>query len=339
MHNSLILSIIVPVYNVEAYLEKCLVSLVTQDISDSEYEILCINDGSRDKSSEILDKYSSMYNNLNVIHKDNGGVSSARNCGIDQAKGKYIWFIDSDDFIKENSLSKIVSVLRKSDYDRIQIYPYAFNDKDDNFDPNEIELSMTQSQYKNFLWTQILKREIIVDNKVCFDTEISYAEDAIFMIQIAHVLKKSTRLDELIYFYRLRENSLMSQKKICKIESRIKGLIVCDEICKGKQFGDKISAIYFKYQSASIVMTNIANLPKNERKKYVKKLKSLKLFPLKYNAKFTSEINYKNKSVIKKLKLFLSNRAYTRLGYRLLLVYLFILKCYDRIENIILSKE
>ena len=330
----LILSIIVPIYNVEQYLEECLDSLVLQDIPSSEYEIICVNDGSTDKSGEILDTYAQKYNNIVVVHKENGGVSSARNCGIDKAIGKYIWFIDSDDFIMPNSLTDIVSKLRNNNYDRVQIYPYAFSDKEADFELNKISVSMTQPQYKNFLWTQILRKNIITDNNVYFDVKISYAEDAIFMIQIKHLLKNSFRMDRVIYFYRLRENSLMGQNIGKKIESRINGIIVCDEISKGKRFGDSVSAEYFKYLSLSIALTNILELNKRERKKYIDILKNHKLFPLKYSATYSPKRKRNHKSINKRIKAFLSNRVYTRWGYLALLTYSSFIRWLRYIKNI-----
>lgn len=98
----MLISFIVPVYNTEPYLEECLDSLLKHDISHDEYVIICVNDGFTDGSSGILHNYASKYCKLVVIDKENGGVSSARNVGIDIARGEYIWFFDSDDVLKSN---------------------------------------------------------------------------------------------------------------------------------------------------------------------------------------------------------------------------------------------
>lgn len=98
-------SIIVPVYNVEKYLEQCLESILSQSFND--YEMILVDDGSTDSSGLICDKYASNYSSIKVIHKQNGGSSDARNTGIDHHSGKYILFIDSDDFIESNSLENI----------------------------------------------------------------------------------------------------------------------------------------------------------------------------------------------------------------------------------------
>ena len=101
------LSIIIPVYNVGKYIEDCLKSVLDQDISKEEYEIICINDGSTDNSLEILRTYEREYSNVKAIDKENGGVCTARNAGLDVAVGKYIWFIDGDDCIRQNCLGVV----------------------------------------------------------------------------------------------------------------------------------------------------------------------------------------------------------------------------------------
>ena len=94
-----VLSIIIPIYNAEEYLEECLESVINQEVPFDEYEIICIDDGSTDNSNSILEKYNKIIDNLTVFYQNNNGVSSARNKGIKLAKGDYIWFVDADDFI------------------------------------------------------------------------------------------------------------------------------------------------------------------------------------------------------------------------------------------------
>ena len=108
------LSIIIPVYNVEAYIEKCICSLQDQDIPDSDYEIIIINDGSPDNSREVIVKLAKQFKNIVFIDQENKGVSLARNAGIDRAKGKYIVFIDPDDYVMPNSFSGILAAAEVS---------------------------------------------------------------------------------------------------------------------------------------------------------------------------------------------------------------------------------
>lgn len=103
------LSFIVPVYNVEKYILYCLDFLLTQNILLDDYEIIVVNDSSLDNSVNIVEDYQSKYKNIFLINKENGGLSSARNCGIEHSLGQYIWMVDSDDTIQENCLNELLS--------------------------------------------------------------------------------------------------------------------------------------------------------------------------------------------------------------------------------------
>ena len=128
------LSIIIPVYNVEKYIEKCLLSCIKQDISYEDYEIVVVNDGSPDNSITIVERIAKDYSNIRIINQENQGLSGARNTGMKHAKGNYIWFVDSDDYIEENCLGRIVSYLN-GDLDILQLqYRHVFEDGTPSFD-------------------------------------------------------------------------------------------------------------------------------------------------------------------------------------------------------------
>lgn len=122
-------SFIVPVYNVEKYLPECLDSLLEQDIPHEDYEIICVNDGSTDGSLSILRDYEARCSNVRVIDKENGGVSTARNTGLDAARGDYIWFVDSDDLIAPRCLKLLREHTRNSQMERIRFGTYLFDGK------------------------------------------------------------------------------------------------------------------------------------------------------------------------------------------------------------------
>jgi len=126
-----LLSIIVPIFNVEPYLEKCLRSLVSQDILSDDYEIICINDGSTDNSSKVILRFLKEFHNIILIDQENQGVSSARNVGIGKAKGEYILFVDPDDYIMENSLDQILKTAALADA-QVTIPGYTFLDQNGN---------------------------------------------------------------------------------------------------------------------------------------------------------------------------------------------------------------
>ncbi len=123
MSNSkILLSIIIPVYNAEKFIHDCLNSLLNQDISAEEYEIICVNDGSTDNSLAILQDYAKSNPNVVVIDKPNGGVSQTRNKGLAASRGEYVWFIDSDDWIARNCLGLIQQQINKYHPSIIQVH-------------------------------------------------------------------------------------------------------------------------------------------------------------------------------------------------------------------------
>lgn len=115
------LSIIIPMYNVELYIERCLISCLKQDISCEDYEIIVVNDGSPDGSLQIAERIASQNKNIKIISQQNGGLSDARNTGLSVAKGDYVWLVDSDDWIKENCLGKLLKQLYNQNLEALAI--------------------------------------------------------------------------------------------------------------------------------------------------------------------------------------------------------------------------
>ena len=116
----MILSIVIPVSNVEKYIEKCLLSCIHQDVSYNDYEIIVVNDGSLDNSLTIAERITSSLINVRIVSQPNLGLSAARNKGLSLVRGEFVWFIDSDDWIEENSLGRIISML-KNQIDILQL--------------------------------------------------------------------------------------------------------------------------------------------------------------------------------------------------------------------------
>lgn len=208
MTNSKIkVSFIVPVYNVENYLKKCLDSLVHQ--SGANYEIILINDGSTDNSSQICKEYAKKNKQIKYYEKTNGGLSSARNYGIKKAKGEYIWFIDSDDFISENSLEIIKKTL-SHDIVTIEYFNY-YNDYDIDSNNN----NYTENHIARYLINpalaplKIIRRKLIVKNNLYFAVGKNY-EDIGIMYSIINYTDDVYHSNERLYFYRRRPNSISS---------------------------------------------------------------------------------------------------------------------------------
>lgn len=224
-------SLIIPIYNVKTYLERTLQSVISQIIDDME--ILLIDDGSSDGSEEICDCYSEKYKFIKVYHKKNDGVAVARNYGIEKASGKYVMFLDSDDLLAEGAL-KIIDTELENDEDMF-CFGYEKIDKDDNllneyssivetgiYDKN-IFLEKYYNKEKTFpwvCWQNIFKRQIIINNQVCFPKGIKVAEDTEFYITYLSNIEKIKFISTPIIRYRInREGSLMTEMKCDSVEN------------------------------------------------------------------------------------------------------------------------
>lgn len=214
-------SIIVAVYNVEEYLERCLRSLTNQTLK--ECEIILIDDGSSDLSGEICNKYSENYDNITVVHKENGGLSSVRNLGISISKGEYIGFVDSDDYIHEEMFEKLYNAIIKNDCqmaissfyevkeDNI-INKSNFSDAKSIFAKKECIDKFFKEEYPfnySFVWNKLFKRSLFDDNK--FNEKIiSDQEDTEIMIKLFNNIERVVYIDTPLYYYCLRAESLSS---------------------------------------------------------------------------------------------------------------------------------
>ena len=206
-------SVIVPVYNVYDYLDKCLDSLVNQTLKD--IEIIVVNDGSPDNSQEIIDKYSKKYKNIFGYVKENGGLSDARNYGIKKATGEYLAFIDSDDYIDSTMLEKMYN---KGTLDNLDI---VLCNSINVYEDSSMVLIKTNNNYsddmvKNYLVAppmaciRIYKRSLF--DKISFKKNIYY-EDLELTPKMVKYTKKIGFIDEGLYYYYQRSGSIMKQKE------------------------------------------------------------------------------------------------------------------------------
>ena len=202
------LSIIIPAYNVEQYIEKCLLSCLEQDIPQSDYEIIVVNDGSPDGSLAIVERIAATATNITVVSQENGGLSAARNTGLSLAKGDYVWFVDSDDWIERNSLASLTKLMDGADFivigskkiwtDRQELcYPQ-------NADSGKELLRKGIQQPAPFY---IMKREFLKTNDLKFKQGI-YHEDMEFTPRMVYLADKIHTIRDCVYCYWQRENSI-----------------------------------------------------------------------------------------------------------------------------------
>lgn len=228
-------SIIVPVYNAEMFLKRCIESLLNQE-DYVEYEIILVDDGSTDNSGEICEEYAKKFNKITVIHKKNEGVSKARNLGINNAKGDYITFVDSDDFVNKDMLKNFYNTVKISKSDMI-----FFGHNNININTNKVisykakKIINTKLDsflrkdfiyyYKNFLlqgpFNKFYKKEIIDSFSIRFDESLRICEDAMFVIDF---LKKSVSISSIEgcyynYMQNGTENTLIRQFNVNEVEA------------------------------------------------------------------------------------------------------------------------
>ena len=210
------ISVIVPVYNVEAYLERCVESILQQTYAN--FELILINDGSTDSSGLICDHLASQYENIKVYHIENAGVSNARNMGIQLATGAWITFIDSDDFVTQDYLATLASAVEGENIGFV-IAPlhHIKNGIVTDLPPHsgKTELWSTEETMKELLMTtrtsffpvaKLFKRDLLTDEK--FNTNYHLAEDALFLTELLLKTRcSSVFIDKPIYYYDHREGS------------------------------------------------------------------------------------------------------------------------------------
>lgn len=223
------LSVIIPIYNVEKYLRECLDSVISQTLE--EIEIVCVNDGSTDGSRDILCAFEKKDNRIVVVDKENGGQSSARNLGLDVAKGKYVYFLDSDDFlnsaealrelyqkaeegkldqlffnaetffenseVKEQNINYVDYYTRKRDYPSVKTGKELFCEFQENWD------------FKVSVCLQLFRKEFLQDNGLKFCENMLH-EDEVFTLECSALSKRSAYIDQAYFVRRVRGNSTMT---------------------------------------------------------------------------------------------------------------------------------
>lgn len=211
----MLLSIIIPIYNVEQYIARCIESCLNQDLSKSEYELVMVNDGTPDNSMDIVNKYAQNNTNIHIIEQENKGLSEARNAGLRNAHGEYVWFIDSDDWIKDNCLNEITSRLKNGDLDALQIpmikvyhnkqvVPHSYKDKDS-------DITTGKELLKKYLYCYpvqftLYKRSFLNTYNLSFYPHI-YHEDMEFTPRAFFYANRVGFHTTPVYYYELRNAS------------------------------------------------------------------------------------------------------------------------------------
>ncbi len=261
------ISVIIPCYNVENYIEKCIDSIFEGTLK--EIEVIAINDGSNDKTREILDKLQKKYNKLNIIHKENEGVSIARNIGLKKVKGEYIAFLDSDDWVDKDMYNKLYLKAKENDYDIVAcdttaVYPNYNTIISSNINDKTKSSEALMINSYAVLWNKIYKREILKGME--FKEGINFCEDVIFLYQLYPRVKRIGVIHQPLHFYLQREGSLTYtyDKKLYQLVDALDYII--DWYKKEKIFDKYINEIEYTYVRY-LFATFIKRLAKTKDKK------------------------------------------------------------------------
>jgi len=208
------ISIIVPIYNVEKYLRDCIDSIINQTYTN--LEIILVNDGATDASPEICEEYAAMYNNIKIVNKVNGGLSDARNAGLEQATGEYVIFTDADDYLAPNSCEVLYNAIKEKDVEFVSAN-FAFTNNDgtpwkkpmfsDKFENTELSIEDYKKSFYLLncgVWNKIFKRDFIEKNKLRFEIGLP-SEDDIFVTLAFMKAKKIYFINNVVYYYRQRD--------------------------------------------------------------------------------------------------------------------------------------
>lgn len=223
--NQIELSIIIPVYNTEKYIRKCLDSIFEQNVSHKLFEVIVVNDGTKDKSLDIIYEFTNLYDNIILINQENQGLSQARNNGLKIAKGKFVWFVDSDDWIRSNSIKTILEVAK----DDVDIISSLLNRVDERTMVEKVDIRnqfiRTKSKMtgKDYLFDEgiyapvqqfVYRRGFLKNNELYFYPGILH-EDGQFNMRALYLCNNLFLLNTSLYNYLLRSSgSIMRSKSI-----------------------------------------------------------------------------------------------------------------------------
>lgn len=221
-------SIIVPVYKAEAYLHRCVDSILAQTFTD--WELLLIDDGSPDKSGEICDEYTKKDSRIRVIHKKNSGVAAARQDGLELSQGEYIIHADSDDWMEPQTLLELYTVAQQEKADVVLCDYYIVNgDFKTYVKQKPTQISNNDRIIKDFtrnllgsLWNKLVRRECILKYNVHFIPEINYSEDLLFCYQLFVNPVKTVYLGKAFYNYVMQDSSITHNLSRKNINARLK---------------------------------------------------------------------------------------------------------------------
>lgn len=305
-------SIVLPVYNVEKYLTQCLDSIANQTFKD--FECICVNDGSTDNSLKILQEYAQKDERFKIITQENKGLSGARNTGIKNTNTEYITFIDSDDWILNDYIEKlytiaitynnsdIVAAQHKIYFEKENKYETYLNAaKINNIKKDNLTLSTIFKivDMSRNVWNKIYKTEFIKKINLCFFENVYSGEDYAFNILSFIYAKNFIFIDDFLYVYRKRDESLTANSGKIRIETFKSFIKVIEELVKRKFDDKELSSIYIK-----LISYHMGKLSKNVSKESKEELVNYSILSIQNFLNYHKNIS-KSEKIQLKIILFL----------------------------------
>jgi glycosyltransferase involved in cell wall biosynthesis len=292
------LSFIIPLYNSAQWLQKCLYSVLNQDIPESEMEIICINDGSPDNSADIAREIAEEHPCIIVIDQENQGPSGARNNGMRHATGKYLCFVDPDDFVEPNVYGGLIKQIEEQQLDMLRFNYQIVNEHYEVIPKRPFELKfdytpqlMTGTQFLAErldiacnIWRYIYRTEIIIKNNIwCYTGD--YYDDTPWLPLVLMKAERMNICNTVVYDYLERSDSLVNSKSPRAVQRKIDGGLMLLEILTEqlKAITDVgVRSWYDRMISHSVVslMTLIGAYQYDKRKEYIQQLNRWHIFPL-----------------------------------------------------------
>lgn len=269
MPNDKLISIIIPIYNVETYLDKTISSVVEQTLK--EIEIILVDDGSTDNSSWIADKWAEKDIRIRAIHKKNAGVTAARNDGLKLAQGKYIFFLDGDDYIEPDCLGVMHERAEDTQADWVVgdfVIECADGTSYDKVFPdfgvadNIQFLKYCYSNYDFYYTGRLIRRKFLVNASMSVPEDITYGEDNLAVTQLASQINLSVKVNVPTLHYVMRDASVTNRMSIHDMDMRSRALSRCYEFLKGLEYFEQIkqsSATYFVNQYMGFISRGYIN--------------------------------------------------------------------------------
>ena len=275
------LSIIIPAYNVEQFLPQCLDSVFNQDCSD--FEVICINDGSTDGTQDILEHYAANHANLKVLSHPNQGMSASRNRGLEVAKGEYVLFVDADDWLCDGALARLSAKLNGEDVVCFNAKKYIEQTREyqDNKLPavdgivsgwkyfNQTRLTPTTIHFV-CIWQRAYRRAFLEEHQLCFEETVRRAEDDLFTTMVMYHAETVKVMDECLYVYRVRPQSITTTASVDRWYDSLRVQVMLADFFVHKRNIDK-TAIY------QVLASNYINcFSKNTKSSYGNRDRELK---------------------------------------------------------------